>query len=51
MVLQKHPNRHAGLDKPAPASFKPGASGTQWNYWFPAFAGMTKGVVSIFSFS
>ncbi|MBU3947004.1 MAG: hypothetical protein KJ882_01415 [Proteobacteria bacterium] len=29
----KHPNRHAGLDP---------VSRTQWNYWFPAFAGMTK---------
>ncbi|MBU3949691.1 MAG: hypothetical protein KJ826_15925 [Proteobacteria bacterium] len=29
----KHPNRHAGLGP---------VSRTQWNYWFPAFAGMTK---------
>ncbi|MBU4009315.1 MAG: hypothetical protein KJ882_01005 [Proteobacteria bacterium] len=25
----KHPNRHAGLDKPAPAGCKPGVSRTQ----------------------
>jgi hypothetical protein len=33
-----------GLDKPAPAGSKPGASRNQWffmNVWIPAFAGMT----------
>ncbi|MBU4010522.1 MAG: hypothetical protein KJ882_07125 [Proteobacteria bacterium] len=29
----KHPNRHAGPDP---------VSRIQWDYWFPAFAGMTK---------
>ncbi len=30
---------HAGLDKPAPAISKPGASSL--DFWIPAFAGMT----------
>ncbi len=30
---------HAGLDKPAPAICKPGASSL--DFWIPAFAGMT----------
>ncbi|MGB5155892.1 MAG: hypothetical protein WBN77_00460 [Desulfobacterales bacterium] len=33
--------RHAGPDKPAPASFKPGASGNFNRFRIPAFAGMT----------
>ena len=39
---KKSRNRHAGLDKPAPAFSKPGASGTYWYHWIPACAGMTE---------